>query len=102
MTSLSDRHIRYSSELFRRSTTSNHLEAAKFHTPPGGHCSGWGPHCTLNRLFDDRQVDDRRRNAEGNRQPPHRIVAVVMVEHDAAQPDAKEAADLMAQEIGRA
>src|SRR5438093_52107 len=50
------------------------------------------------RLFDDRQVDQRRRHAEEHRQPPDYVVGTGHLERPAAEPDAKEAADLMAEE----
>src|SRR5215510_10701836 len=50
------------------------------------------------RLFDDRQVDQRREHAEQDREPPDRRIGAVLLEHDAAEPDAEEAADLMADE----
>ena len=50
------------------------------------------------RLFDDRQVDQRRRHAEEHRQPPDYVVGTGRLERPAAKPDTKEAADLMAEE----
>src|ERR1700761_7157097 len=48
---------------------------------------------TSNRLFHDRQVDQRRQHAEQHRQPPHRRIGTVLHEHDAAQPGAEKAAN---------
>src|SRR5574338_1541488 len=50
------------------------------------------------RLFDDRQVDDGRNDAERNRQPPDHLIGAGALEQHAAQPDAEEATDLMAEE----
>src|SRR6266404_8294889 len=50
------------------------------------------------RLFDDRQVDQRRRHAEEHRQPPDNVVGTGHLERPAAEPNAKEASDLMAEE----
>src|SRR5581483_8323476 len=52
----------------------------------------------LDRLLDDRQVDDRRCDAEGDRQPPHRVIGAEVVEHETAEPDAEETADLVTEE----
>src|SRR6266536_3252012 len=48
--------------------------------------------------FHDRQVDQGGQHAEQHRQPPDRRVGTELLEHDAAQPHAKESADLMADE----
>src|ERR1700674_5127039 len=54
----------------------------------------WAHH----RPLDDGQVDERRQEAERHRQPPYQIVGAGALEHDAAEPDADEAADLVAEE----
>src|ERR1700674_3163868 len=54
----------------------------------------WARH----RPLDDGQVDERRQEAERHRQPPYQIVGAGALEHDAAEPDADEAADLVAEE----
>src|SRR3954452_18753130 len=48
------------------------------------------------RGFDDGQVDQRREHAEQNRQPPDRRIGAELLEDDAAEPDAEEAANLVA------
>lgn len=55
-------------------------------------------HGARNRLFDDGQVYQARKNAERDREPPHGIVRTEAIEHDAAEPSAKEATDLVAEE----
>src|SRR5690606_16349706 len=50
------------------------------------------------RLLDDRQVDERGEHAEVHRKPPYEIVGAVDLEGEAAEIDAEEAADLMAEE----
>src|SRR4051794_27165916 len=48
--------------------------------------------------FHDRQIDQRRQHAEEDREPPQRRIRPELLEHDAAKPYSKEAADLMADE----
>src|SRR5260370_41425220 len=47
------------------------------------------------RLLHDRHIDQRREHAEQDRQPPDHIIRAGAVEHDAAEPDAEKAADLV-------
>src|SRR3954469_2810269 len=53
---------------------------------------------SLDRFLHDRKIDQRREHAEQDREPPDRRVGTEPLEHDAAEPDAEEAADLMADE----
>ncbi|UCF55695.1 MAG: hypothetical protein JSV48_06060, partial [Bradyrhizobium sp.] len=40
---------------------------------------------SLNRLLHDRKIDQRRKHAEQDREPPDRRVGPVCLEHDAAE-----------------
>src|SRR5580704_15655685 len=50
------------------------------------------------RLLDDRQIDDGREQAEHHTEPPHDVVGAGTLVDKAAEIDAQEAADLMAEE----
>src|SRR5262249_19040461 len=50
------------------------------------------------RLLHDRQVDERRGDAEEHREPPHHVIGAGALEQVAPEQDAEETADLMAEE----
>ena len=50
------------------------------------------------RLLDDRQIDDGGEHPNKDREPPDGVVGAGALEHDAAEQDAEEAADLVAEE----
>src|SRR5215212_10360583 len=52
----------------------------------------------LYRLLHDRQIDDRGEHAKQDGEPPDHVVGAGTLERDAAEPDAEESADLMAEE----
>src|SRR5215470_8225359 len=62
--------------------------------PSSGRHGGRAHH----RFFHDRQVDHRGEHAEQDRKPPYRVIGAGAHEHDAAEPHAEEAADLVAEE----
>src|ERR1700716_2123725 len=53
---------------------------------------------TLHRLLHDRQIDHSRKHAEQDREPPDEVIGAGALERKAAEQDAEEAADLMAEE----
>src|SRR5215471_17008499 len=55
-------------------------------------------HEAFDRLFDDGKVDQRGQHSEQDREPPHCVVGAGVLIGEAAEPDAQEAADLMAEE----
>src|SRR5689334_19527943 len=59
----------------------------------GGHRCG-----PRHRALDDRQVDDGGGDAKEDRAPPDHIVGTGYLEHEASEPDAEKAAELMNKE----
>src|ERR1043166_2238104 len=52
----------------------------------------------LHGFLYNRQIDDGGEHAEEYREPPDRVVRAGALEHDAAEPNSEEAADLVAEE----
>src|SRR5579875_3328682 len=58
-------------------------------------CHGDPP---LDRLRDDGQIDDGRRDAERDGQPPDHVIGARAIKQEAAEPYAEKSSDLMTEE----